>query len=281
MAHQAPEQDPISRHYHRPNLLQQILQALQNAGISRPGRRDLGAVDEFHVRGAAVSAELAQRTAPAPGSRVLDVGCALGGSARMLAAESHCQLTGIDISQAYMETANALSELCGLQQQTRFLQADALNLPFPNTSFDIAWTQHVQMNIADKHRFYTELKRVLIPGGRLIYYDVFQGNKRPIAYPMPWAEDSSVSFLIRHTQTQELLRQYGFRPVNLQDETAAGIRALAKLSDNAAEAGLPELSLQLLMGPDTRLKLSNLLLALQQGALELHSGIWELQPDAS
>jgi 2-polyprenyl-3-methyl-5-hydroxy-6-metoxy-1,4-benzoquinol methylase len=68
---------------------------------------DLAPVDEFHVRGREATVELAHRASLWPGSRVLDFGCGLGGSARYLAAEHQCHVTGIDLTQEYVDVANA------------------------------------------------------------------------------------------------------------------------------------------------------------------------------
>ena len=80
-------------------------------------------------------------------SSILDVGCGLGGPARMIADEKGCTVTGLDLSQEFINTAKALSKLVNLDSKTTFLKADALDLPFERNSFDIVWTQHVQMNI--------------------------------------------------------------------------------------------------------------------------------------
>ena len=110
-----------------------------------------------------------------PGLKVLDVGSGLGGSARYLAGEHGCRVTGIDLTKEYVDVANALAELVGMKNLVTFRQASALDLPFADGSFDVVWTQHVQMNIADKRAFYSQIARVLAPRGRLLFHDIFQG----------------------------------------------------------------------------------------------------------
>jgi SAM-dependent methyltransferase len=69
-------------------------------------------------------------------------------------------------------------------------------MPFDDGTFDAVWTEHVQMNIADKHAFYREIGRVTRSKGMLLFHDIFAGKGGPLHYPVPWAEESSISFLV-------------------------------------------------------------------------------------
>ena len=154
----------IERHYLKEGLFEDIVERLKDQGINLDSvkRSDIAGVDEFHVRGATVSKELAG-SIDLNGLEILDVGCGLGGSCRMLAEEFSCNTTGIDLSQEYIRTAKELSRLVRLTNKTEFLVGDGGNLPFRDNSFDVVWTQHVQMNIPDKNKFYSGIKRVLKP----------------------------------------------------------------------------------------------------------------------
>jgi len=266
----------ITSHYSHNHLYEAILQALASEGKT-PGaitRQDLAPIDEFHVRGQEVSRELAVTAALQPGMRILDAGCGLGGACRMLAAEFGCTATGIDITGDYIRTAEKLSALTGLQQSTRFVQGSVLALPFEQNAFDAALTQHVQMNIADKKTFYTEINRVLTTGGRFIYYDVL-GKAEPVHYPLPWAADAAISFLITSQQLHTLLTETGFQRIQVTDETEKGIGFFDKLFTRMAQKGLPALGLHLLMGDTAQQKLNNLRSNLIEGRVVLESGVYE------
>ena len=114
--------NPIEAHYYREDLYVQIINGLTQLGVDldQVSRTDLAPVDEFHVRGAAVSRELAT-TANISNTKLLDVGCGIGGPCRMLADEFGCQTTGIDLSEMYVNTATQLSKLVGFESKTQFV----------------------------------------------------------------------------------------------------------------------------------------------------------------
>ena len=97
-------------------MYQKILTALNKLGKTNITRQDLAAVDEFHVRCALVSMELAREADLHKGMRILDAGCGIGGPARMLANEYGCHVTGIDITKEFIETAKLLTRLVGLEE---------------------------------------------------------------------------------------------------------------------------------------------------------------------
>ena len=265
----------IEEHYHSPGLYEDILKRLeeQHISLSSVSREHIAGVDEFHVRGAEVSRELASLV-KLNYSRVLDVGCGLGGPARMLADEYHCRVTGIDLSHEYIRTARGLSELVGLQDKTEYIRSDAMDLPFKNGSFDIAWTQHVQMNIHHKLKFYSEIERVLAPHGMLMYYDIFKTEGGQVNYPVPWAEESSSSFLVSPPEMDDILERLCFKNLVCTDESQKGIEFLIKLFENLEKNGPPKLGLNLLMGSSAKEKLNNILLGLENKQIVLQSGIY-------
>ena len=272
-----PLNSQIEKQYYTPELYEDILERLEDQGVdlNNVSRSDIAAVDEFHVRGAQVSKELVMEMG-IHDVRVLDVGCGIGGPSRMLAAEFNCTVTGIDISHEFIRTAQKLSELVGLKDKTEFIQADALNLPFENDSFDVVWTQHVQMNIHDKAKFYAEIRRVLTDGGKLIYYDIFKTDGQDVDYPVPWANDASVSYLGTIANMDNLLNDLEFTRLQITDQTFQAIQFLDGLFEKLKMNGAPKLGLNVLMGDSTKVKLSNILKGLDEEKIELQSGIYSI-----
>ncbi len=252
-------QELVDKHYGRGGLLDSILRALRELGkdLNELVPSDLAPVDEFHIRGREATAELAKRASLKPGLRVLDVGSGLGGSARYLAAEHQCRATGIDLTKEYVDVAIALAELVGLKGMVEFRQSSALEMPFADGSFDVVWTEHVQMNIADKRAFYAEIARVLAPGGRLLFHDIFQGAGGPPHYPVPWAEDSSISFLAPPETVRAILDELGLHILDWEDKTRHSLDWFVAAVEKIQQSGPPPLGIHLLMGDTARKKFQN------------------------
>ena len=135
--------DSIKQHYARSDLAAAILAALESAGkdIERLTLADLEPVDEFHVRGREATLELARAAGLRADMHVLDVGSGIGGPSRRIAHEYGCRVTGIDLTEEYCRTATVLAERVGLSDLVNYRQGDALDLPFPDATFDLIWTQ--------------------------------------------------------------------------------------------------------------------------------------------
>ena len=250
------DKSSVERHYTRGDLLERILAALAATGkdIDALVAADLSPVDEFHTRGRDATDELAALAGITAGLHVLDVGSGIGGPARHLASERGCRVTGIDLTAEFVRTATALSRRVGLSDRVSFVAGDALDLPFPAASFDLVWTQHAAMNIADRPRLYAEMHRVLRPGGRLALQDVLAGSAGPPHFPVPWARRPEESFLVDETTQRRLLAGAGFTVRNCRDVTGTAVDWFA--ARRARLQSMP-LGMGLLLGDDFPAMIAN------------------------
>lgn len=275
-------------HYSVQGLFETICSALKGSGKLKDGSAlqpaDLAAVDQFHTRGKFSTQNLAEQTGISSLDWVLDVGSGLGGPARYLASSFGARVLGIDLVQEYVRTAVGLSELSSLSHLVAFVQADACRLPFPDRTFSVVWTQHVTMNIQDKARLYSELARVLVPGGRLAFSDALQGpgwNSTPLRYPVPWASSSDASFVIAEEELRAHLVAQQLWEVSWEDKTEEALQMLgrARTGDAPAAAGKSEagrtLGLHLVLGPRVKDMVANLRDNLEHERLKIVDAVFE------
>jgi SAM-dependent methyltransferase len=267
----------VGEHYGRGDLAATILEALRAAGRGPDALtvEDLAPVDQFHIRGREATLELAHRAGITAGMRALDVGGGLGGPARTLAGEFGCTVEVLDLTEEYCRAGEVLTARTGLGDLVSFRHGSALEMPYQDASFDVAWTQHSSMNIADKERLYREIHRVLRPGGRLALHEIMAGPTSPIHLPVPWARDPSISHLQPPEAIHSLIATTGFTGLSWVDETAAATQWFQQRLSAMASKDPPPLGLRLLLGTDFGEMLRNQALNLSEGRICVVQAVFE------
>ena len=270
----------IDGQYGTPDLLATIADAYENAGkeFDALTRNDIASFDEFHIRGREATRELADRAGLESDMRVLDVGSGVGGPARTIAAEYDCNVVGVDLVGEYVDVATDLTERVGLGDCVTFHQGNALDLPFDDESFDTVWLQHVSMNVADKQELLTEVGRVLRSGGMLALYEICAGPAGSPHFPVPWADDDSLSFLASSDELATSAVECGFSERFWTDVTAESLEwfrgVLEAMASRPDDAPTP-LGLDLLMGERTPVKIGNVVRNLEEDRIEVVQGVFE------
>lgn len=99
---------------------------------------------------------------------ILDVGCGIGGSTLHLINKYNANGTGISLSPLQVARANQRAAEADLSNKAHFMEANALEIPFDDDSFDLVWSLESGEHMPDKAKFLEECYRVLKPQGKMI-----------------------------------------------------------------------------------------------------------------
>jgi 27-O-demethylrifamycin SV methyltransferase len=157
-------------------------------------------------------------------TRILDVGCGIGGPAIYIHERFNCAIDGITTSERGVQIASATSEEKGYQD-VRFKVADGINNGFPDNTFDIVWIMEATHLIADKRSLFKECFRVLKEGGTLVLCDLTQLAQLPMHKGL-W------HFISHGRQYYHLMRTWG----------PAQVISLGTYCDRIIDAGFHEVT---------------------------------------
>jgi sarcosine/dimethylglycine N-methyltransferase len=250
----------------RRNIEQALVAAGKDLDHLQPA--DLAPLEDFHTMGRLATGQLVDLIEITPEDKVLDAGSGIGGTARFVADQCGCRVTAVDLTEEYCETNRWLNGLVGLDGQITVRQADVTELPCADATFDIAFSQHVQMNVADKASLYREVRRVLRSRGRLAIWDITTAERGVLDYPLPWADYPARSHLATSGQLRTVVESAGFAIDHwddLTDRAAATMQTFLTLPPNP-------LGLHAFVA-DFAQKAENLTAALADGRLRAIQGV--------
>jgi sarcosine/dimethylglycine N-methyltransferase len=250
----------------RRNIEQALIAAGKDLNHLQPS--ELWQLEDFHTMSRIATTQLVDLVGITPDNRVLDAGTGIGGTARYVADRCHCEVTAVDLTEDYCETAGWLNRLVGLDGLISVRRADVTELPFADGTFQVVFSQHVQMNVADKTLLYQEARRVLADGGQLAIWDITDGDQGEPEYPLPWADQPGLSHLATSDRLRCVIESAGFAVEqwnDLTDQAAATMQMLLALPPNP-------LGLHAFV-TDFAEKAKNLALALGDGRLRVIQGI--------
>jgi len=262
-----PDTRTVAAHYRRDALLDGIEAGMAELGLTRDtvSVEDFGPVDEFHIGGRIATERFLNDVALEANHHVLDIGCGLGGAARFAALKYGCKVTGIDLTEDYINVGRQLGEWVGLQERVSFEHGDATASPFPNDAFDKAFMLHVGMNIPDKVALFSDIRRVLMPGGTFGIYDIMRVGPGELAYPVPWAATANGSAIGSPNEYKQGLESAGFKVTAQRSRRDFALEFFENMQTNmAAAGGPPPLGLHILMGEDAATKLGNMYRGISQ-----------------
>ncbi len=189
--------------------------------------------------GQVMATELIEQMQLAPGSRVLDVGCGLGGSCFVMAREFDLLAEGIDLSKNMLSIAVQKCEQYDLSDSIKITHGDCLELDRPQ-HYDAIYSRDVFLHISDKSRLFTVLHSALKTGGELLFTDYCCGEKPWNEAFADYVENRGYSL---HTLPgyAALLEEAGFTRVRYEDLSERFIDILLKDLDKIQHLDLDQM----------------------------------------
>lgn len=263
-------EEKIARHYASADLLARIDAAIVQAGAD-PAHLvidDLKPVDEFHTGGIEATIALLDQLEITPEMVVVDLGCALGGTARHIVHRYGATVRGVDLAPDYVEAGNALNERLFLQERIDLQVGSATELPFDDNSADLVTMFHVGMNIPDKMQLFAQVARVLKPGGYFALFDVMRGESDGnIAFPVPWSGGAQTSHVDLPAVYRDAAQAAGLEITVERERRQYALDFFDRVINRVATHGLPPLGVHLLMGEAASEKLKNVVANIRENRI--------------
>ncbi len=268
--------EAINNQYGQINLGSKILAALQGEGKDsiESIQEALERIEELHSRGRKATMELAQKAGLKENMRVLDVGSGIGGPARTLALEFGSHVTGIDLCQEYCQAAKIINQRLDLIEKIEIQQGNALKMPFDDGSFDFVMIQHVLMNIENKKCLFSQIRRVLRPKGLMAIYTICAGAISPIYFPVVWANDSTLSFLLTPQELFQLIIKSDFKEIFWEDDTSKIIEGFQRKKLKKSSTIPRPINFELVI-PNIAEKRRNIIRNFTEGRIVVIQGVFE------
>ena len=153
-------------------------------------------------------------------SSVLEIGCGSGGYAVHLAKRIGCQVMGLDMNAEGVRNAKALAEEDKLDGRVKFEQCDvSQRLPVEDNAFDAIYSNDVLCHVPRRSQVLSDLRRVLKPGGRLLFSDALIIGGLLSHEEIATRSSIGMYFFSPPGENERLIKQSGLKQIEARDTT--------------------------------------------------------------
>ena len=163
---------------------------------------------------------------------VLDGGCGIGGSSIYLAKNLGCTVKGITLSEKQVKTATELANSKGVGDKVTFSQQDYTKTNFADNTFDFAWCIESMQTATNKDDFFREMKRIIKPGGKILFADIF----KPQPYDITGEQDMltmlngwAMSDILSISELHEVTARNSFEVSKIRDVSKEVVKSVNRM----------------------------------------------------
>ncbi|MFO7761307.1 MAG: methyltransferase domain-containing protein [Desulfobia sp.] len=149
-------------------------------------------------------------------TKLLDLGSGMGGTCRYLAKTYRCQITGLNLSEVENERHREKNREQGLEHKIEVVDGNFEEVPFPDESFDLVWSQDAFLHSPNRKKVLSEAHRVLKQGGELIFTDPMQTENAYTEFIQPVLKRIHLSNLATPTFYIQTAQELGFEHVGYE-----------------------------------------------------------------
>ncbi len=163
--------------------------------------------------------QIASRVEITPQTRIIDIGSGYGGAARFLAKTYGCHVTALNLSEVENKRNREMNRVQGVDHLIDVLDGSFEDIPLPDSSYDIVWSQDAILHSGDRETVIDEVARLLKPGGSFIFTDPMMADDCPKSVLQPILDRIHLETLGSPEFYRDVTKRFGMNEVDFEDHT--------------------------------------------------------------
>jgi sarcosine/dimethylglycine N-methyltransferase len=175
--------------------------------------------ESIHMASRRTVERIASRLDIKPEARILDLGSGFGGGARFLAKTYGCYVTALNISEVENSRCGEINKAQGIDHLIDTVDASFEDVPLPDASYDIVWSQDAILHSGERERVLEEVGRLLKPGGHFVFTDPMMADDCPKAVLKPILDRIHLETLGSPDFYRQAAQRFGLKEIDFEDHT--------------------------------------------------------------